>query len=191
MKNILKLLSVAVFTVLFSFTSVDKRVIVIDAGHGGNDNGVTHEELYEKDIVLDIAKKVQEHYKNSNVEIVLTRNDDTFVPLSERAEYINSLNPDMVLSLHINSAGNEGKKGMEIIVPRDTEKSNPLVEKIKETEVFKNAKVMDAGFVLLKKVKAPIAFLELGFLTNESDRNYLTSEKGQSEIVAAIIESIQ
>ncbi|MBV7441572.1 N-acetylmuramoyl-L-alanine amidase [Weeksellaceae bacterium TAE3-ERU29] len=191
MKNILKLLSLTVFTVLFSFTSVDKRVVVIDAGHGGQDNGVAHEEVYEKDIVLDIAKKVQEHYKNSNVEIILIRDDDTFVPLSERAEYINSLNPDMVLSLHINSSDNKNRNGMEIYVLKDKENSKQLVEKIKQTDIFKNAEVKNARFILLQKVKAPIAFLELGFLTNETDRNYLTSDKGQSEIVDALVQSIQ
>ncbi|MGG3644601.1 N-acetylmuramoyl-L-alanine amidase family protein [Bacillus wiedmannii] len=84
--------------------------IMLDAGHGGHDSGAVGNGLREKDIVLKIALKTQEILVNrfNNVEVHLTRYDDTFVTLSGRAAYANQKGVDAFVSIHCNSGGGYG-----------------------------------------------------------------------------------
>lgn len=81
-----------------------KKLIVIDPGHGGKDPGTISGKLYEKDIVLKLAKKIEKLSKNyKNIEVRLTRDKDIFLPLEERAVIANKLGGDLFISLHANS----------------------------------------------------------------------------------------
>ncbi|PGM50881.1 N-acetylmuramoyl-L-alanine amidase family protein [Bacillus thuringiensis] len=84
--------------------------IMLDAGHGAHDSGAVGNGLREKDIVLKIALKTQEILVNrfNNVEVHLTRYDDTFVTLSGRAAYANQKGVDAFVSIHCNSGGGYG-----------------------------------------------------------------------------------
>jgi N-acetylmuramoyl-L-alanine amidase len=69
----------------------EKKVIVIDASHGGHDFGATKDELNEKNLTSEIAKKIKDLFSNSNVEIHFTRTDDEFIALNDRTNLINNL----------------------------------------------------------------------------------------------------
>ena len=93
-----------------------RRVVVIDAGHGGKDPGATGTRgTKEKDITLaaslELAKVLRER---GDFDVVLTRTDDTFVPLSERSKKANDLDADLFVSLHCNSATNHREHGFEV-----------------------------------------------------------------------------
>lgn len=94
------------------------RTVVIDPGHGGRDPGAVGRFSYEKDLVLAIALKTKEYINNSynDVEVILTRNDDTFLGLFERAEIANKHQADLFISLHINAATNRQARGTETFV---------------------------------------------------------------------------
>lgn len=94
--------------------SVKKR-IVIDAGHGGHDPGaVGPNNLYEKDVVLDIALKLRDILAgNPNYEIFLTRDKDVFIPLEQRTAIANSKNADLFVSIHANASPRRAAKGIE------------------------------------------------------------------------------
>ena len=91
-------------------SAIDKNrefVLVIDAGHGNQDSGaIGTYNLKEKLVNLDLALGLADYLKKNRpqIKVVLTRNDDTFLPLEERAQLANSLNADMFLSIHTNSA---------------------------------------------------------------------------------------
>lgn len=91
------------------FASAAEYVIVIDAGHGGHDAGCVGRKAREKDIVLDVAKKLGEKLRSemSDVKVVLTRSDDRFIPLQERANIANRAGGDLFISLHVNSVAKE------------------------------------------------------------------------------------
>lgn len=92
-------------------------VVVIDPGHGGDDLGcVGKNGTYEKDLVLEISKKLEIFLLNKGYIVYLTREDDSFVELIERTEYANSLNADLFVSIHLNSAAVDGEyaEGYEI-----------------------------------------------------------------------------
>lgn len=199
MKKILALLSLCVVVVLLSFTSLNnKKLVVIDAAHGGQDNGATINELHEKDIVEQIAKKIFQKNDPSKVKIVLLRDTDNFISLEDRINTINELNPDLVISLHVNKAiSNNTTSGVEAYVSvnnshyeASTEQARKLIEAI-ANDKLQSRSVKQANFMVLRKSNCPSVSLELGFISNENDRKYITSEEGQNEIAANIIKSIQ
>jgi N-acetylmuramoyl-L-alanine amidase len=91
------------------------RRIVIDAGHGGHDPGTIGKGgLQEKDLVLDVALRVQRLVREElGAEVVMTRSTDVFVPLEERTAIANSKGADLFLSIHANSSRNPRAKGIE------------------------------------------------------------------------------
>ena len=92
-----------------------KKIIVIDPGHGGKDPGAISGKLYEKNIVFQLAKKIEKLSKNyKGIEVKLTRNKDIFLPLEERAAIANAMNGDLFISLHANSFKKGDVGGMEI-----------------------------------------------------------------------------
>lgn len=92
-----------------------KRKIVIDPGHGGKDPGaIGPNGLQEKDVVLDIALKVKEILKfDPQYEIILTRDNDIFIPLNERTEIANKYNADLFISIHANASPRTYARGVE------------------------------------------------------------------------------
>lgn len=81
-----------------------RKLVVIDPGHGGKDPGTVSDKLYEKDIVLKLAKKIEKLSRNyKNIEVRLTRDKDVFLALEERAVIANKLEGDLFISLHANS----------------------------------------------------------------------------------------
>ena len=88
--------------------------IVIDAGHGGRDPGAHANDLREAEVVLDIARRVAERLQaQPGVEVVMTRTDDTFVPLRARTALANEVGADLFLSIHANASRNAGAHGVE------------------------------------------------------------------------------
>ncbi len=89
--------------------------IVLDPGHGGKDPGaIGVGGIAEKDIVLKVAKKLAERLKKElGIEVVLTRHDDTFIPLEDRTAIANAQRADLFVSLHINASPNPDAKGLE------------------------------------------------------------------------------
>ena len=88
--------------------------IVIDAGHGGHDPGASANRVVEKELVLDIALRLEKLLKEQpGMEVVLTRRDDTFVELEERTAIANRQNADLFLSIHANVARNTRATGIE------------------------------------------------------------------------------
>lgn len=186
----LQFLALSVFSAAFlSFTPENKKLIVIDAGHGGTDIGTKRNGIYEKNIVLAIGKEIQKFNTAQNkYEVILTRDHDTDLPLNDRTALINKLNPEMVISLHINSSPRDEseRSGQEIYI-QNTEASRKLAEKI--AEKFNPCPILgERNLHILKDSKAPAILVELGFMNSTKDRNYLTSEIGQKEIARKITE---
>ena len=91
------------------------RRIVIDAGHGGKDSGAIGKNgLMEKTVVLDIAKKLNYLLKDAGYDTVMTRADDTFIPLPGRASIANQNNADLFVSIHANANRTRSLYGLEV-----------------------------------------------------------------------------
>jgi N-acetylmuramoyl-L-alanine amidase len=187
--------------VSFAFIKPDKSVprqinVVIDAGHGGNDFGATSNSIMEKEIVKQIANKINTLNSNENTIIHLTRNSDDFITLSDRTTIINRIKPDLVLSLHVNTSKNSNTSGMEFYVSKESnsyEKSNVIAENFKTKFLnsnYKVAEIKNGNFFILKNSEAPAVIMELGYLTNESDKKNLANNNTQIQIAKKIIECL-
>lgn len=121
-KNKLIVFAVLLLYILISgFSPVNspkKKVVVIDAGHGGKDSGALGLNSVEKDIVLSIALKVGGYIEKNmpNVEVIYTRKTDVFIPLHERANIANKNNADLFVSIHANSNSNTKAYGTDSFV---------------------------------------------------------------------------
>lgn len=198
--RILGLLSAAVLLlVCFAFRPLEeKKIIVIDAGHGGYDVGKDVYGFEEKQITETVAKQIKELNDDANIEIVLIRDGDISMELKERVSIINNLKPNLVISIHVNSNSNTMANGVQAYVPsneifkdKSKEMADIIVDKLAATGNLAKRNTTEAPFYLLKNANCPIMTLEIGFLTNEKDRNYITSAKGQNEIAAKILEAVK
>jgi N-acetylmuramoyl-L-alanine amidase len=91
--------------------------IVIDAGHGGHDPGAQANGVVESELVLDVSKRLQRLLSaHAGVEVVLTRSDDTFVPLEQRTAIANREHADMFLSIHANASRQTATRGIETYI---------------------------------------------------------------------------
>ena len=197
MKNKFKLVSVlgvmSIFLMLAFKPLNDKKVFVIDAGHGGKDHGASAGEVLEKDIVEKIANRIKALNKDENIEIVLLRENDNFMELKTRVEKINSIKPNLLISLHVNNSKNIDVNGVEAFVSKEnkfyeesSKHANGLLDEVSNGKLNKR-KVKEASLYVLKESNCPAVNLELGFLSNENDKEYLLSESGQTEIATQII----
>lgn len=189
--NMKRLLFIPILAAAFlSFKSVDKKIIIIDAGHGGNDMGATYDGVSEKQIVLAVASNIKQYNRSQDdFEIILTRDSDNSSTLADRTEMINKLNPEMVISLHINTSvvKDSPKKGHEIFT-QNSDASKALAQKI--SKKLGTCNIEEKNLHILRESKAPAVLVELGYLNNTEDRKYLTSEAGQKEVAKKFIEII-
>jgi len=201
MNNLFKFFGLCAAALCFAFASPDgepkKVTVVIDAGHGGKDWGAAHGRITEKAIVSEIAAKIREQNKDSEITIHLLRESDEFIELSDRVARINALKPDLVLSLHLNYVKGKPNAGMEFYVCEDAKehaKASAYAQML--SDKFEDAKfevdgIKNAPFYILKKSEAPVVVFEMGYLSSETDRAYLTDKDGQDVIVTTILEFIK
>lgn len=193
MKRTTQLLGIAILLLAFAFTPTAKKIVVIDVGHGGNDPGAQVGSALEKEVVMSIARKIQELNTNTNIEITLSRDQDQFKSLSERTQFINSLNPDLVISLHAGISNNPQLSGVNIFISNQNMKKNQsgaLALNLLYSINSEKVEIKKADFYVLKNSLAPAALVELGLLSNNEDRAYLTSEAGQKELAQSILNAI-
>ena len=200
MKTKMKLLVFAGVTAIFlsfAFKPIsDKKIIVIDAGHGGKDLGATIDGEQEKLIVENIAQKINKLNQNNTVEIILLRQGDNYLELKERIDKTNSINPSLFISLHINSSKNRDDNGTCAYVSNKNDFydqslyfAKNLLESMSGINLAKG-EVKDGNFYVIKNAKCPAVLLEIGYLSNPEDNKFISSENGQNEIAVKIFDFI-
>ena len=172
-------------------------IIVIDAGHGGEDPGkVGAKGTLEKDINLQIAKKVEEILENNGVQVVMTREEDVAEEskrgdMEKRVALINEIKPAITVSIHQNSYSNTSIKGAQVFYYTNSEASKQAASIMQEelrTIDSDNKRQMKSNdtFYLLKKTETPIIIVECGFLSNLQEEEKLATEEYQEQMATAI-----
>jgi N-acetylmuramoyl-L-alanine amidase len=198
MRKSLKIFIAIAALASLSFTAHNeprKIQVILDAGHGGADYGAKHEQFTEKEITAQIVGKIRAANKNENVDIQITRISDETISLADRAELINRIKPDLVLSLHVNYNKNSNASGFEIYTSKtdnaNNEKSTALAKQLADrlsTDLGTNNRgIKEAPFMILNKSESPAIIVELGFLSNPNDRVLLTGDSGQDLIAKTIL----
>ncbi len=170
--------------------------VVIDAGHGAHDPGTTGiSNTKEKDFNLSVALKLQALLeKESNIEVYLTRENDTYLTLDERAEFANKLQADLFISIHANSVLNAPKaNGTETYYYHDYSKELAAVihKNLLLGTGLADRKVKTAGFVVIKKTTMPAVLIEAGFLSNAGDEKALFNDSTQNRIAEQLLAGIK
>jgi len=181
-----------------------KKVIIIDPGHGGIDSGaIAINGHQEKDLVLEIAKEILKWNKmglNNRYDIYLTRYTDTLISLSDRAKLVNLLRSDIFISLHGNNANNPNAKGIEVYIHNSVHAQRQsvkiavyIMEQLNEKLGYKIRGVKKANFQVLRQTvnTCPAILIELGFLSNKDEANYLINKENKNAVALAILMSIK
>ncbi|KOS06252.1 hypothetical protein AM493_09570 [Flavobacterium akiainvivens] len=201
MKKPIRVLAAVAVAVGFAFAvpnvKTKKQVtVVLDAAHGGKDFGSQRAGFIEKEIAAAVSDKIQE--LNQDVEVVFyeTRPNDSFVSLGDRVKITNDIKPDLMISLHTNFTAKGDKSGVEVFfndVNDNADKSKQYADKLAEAFIAKQykAEVKRAPFYVLKYSQVPAIMLEMGYLSSEDDRKYLTTEDGQEAIAETVVEFVK
>lgn len=191
----------AILTASSSVSAAEKKyVVAIDSGHGGIDPGkIGVNGDLEKDINLQIAKRLKQYLEASDVQVIMTRDSDTglyseqdshkkMADMRTRCQLINDAAPDMVISIHQNSYHEEAINGGQVFYYKDSEHGKRLAEILQKRFDFvlgennrRKAKANDSYYLLLH-VRKPIVIVECGFLSNRQESALLVSEDYQDRL---------
>jgi N-acetylmuramoyl-L-alanine amidase len=148
------------------------KTVVVDAGHGGKDNGAYRG--YggaEKIATLDVAKRLERKLRESQLKTVMTRSSDVFIPLDERVEIENSQKNSIFVSIHFNDSRRRGVHGFETYY--NASNSRDLADRVQSKLMTitrsANRGVHFANFRVLRLAKYPAVLVECGFLSNRRE----------------------
>lgn len=167
------------------------KKVFIDPGHGGTDSGaVGVDNLLEKNINLQVAKKVEELLKKQGLDVKLSRYSDETVSLGSRTNNANAWKADCFISIHCN-AFNEKANGVETY--SHTSATNDLANRIHfellKTKAYSaNRGTKTANYYVLRNTSMRASLVELGFIDNKADAKFLT--QNQDELALGIAKGI-
>ncbi len=174
-------------------------LVVIDAGHGGQDPGANNGNVLEKDLNLAIALKLEELLKKNNIKTFMLRQDDTFVELYDRPFIANALKATLFVSIHHNAIDNKKISGTETLYYPETkgdpsftgEKFAKLVQEalLSKLNSVNRKTVARPGLVVLKYSEMPSILAEIGFVTNAAELKNLTNQEYQQKAADALSEA--
>ena len=167
-------------------------VLVVDAGHGGNDQGAAGRRSLEKDINLKVARRVCKRIRKKckGVEVIQTRPDDEFVTLDDRADMANFFGADLFISIHSNSARGWAEGTETFIHPSARGSRSERMARLIEQEYVRHGRksrgVKTANFAVLRGTRMPAVLTELGFISNRREERFMKSRKGQKRLARSI-----
>lgn len=166
--------------------SIYKKIIVIDAGHGGKDSGATAYGYKEKNMTLKIVQAAKNYFDNDpNYKVYYTRLSDTYPSLSARSDLANNVEADRFYSVHINSAGSSAtgtetlynSKGYKSTSGLTSYKWSAAIHPyIRSATGFKNRGLVNrTGLAVLRHTKTASTLTEIGFISNKSEAKKMNS----------------
>lgn len=185
-------------------------VILIDAGHGGIDGGTSSGPLLEKDINLEIGKRLYMVLRSHGYTAILNRSGDYALSddnrwlksrsrhlrdLAQRKELSEQVPASIVISLHVNWGRNAARRG-PLVLHQDEGQSAMLAfalqQALEDTYQLNMRRLPELGnpFYLLKHTDPPAVIVETGFISNPEDRSLLSSPRGQQRIAEALYSGI-
>ncbi|MBW8202078.1 N-acetylmuramoyl-L-alanine amidase family protein [Flagellimonas abyssi] len=207
MKNLLKNVSFVILVLkmcfIFGQESTAQKRIIIDVGHGGKDTGaIGINNIQEKDVVLSIADAILRlnNSLENPLDIYLTRYSDTLISLSDRTKLAKALKADLFVSLHCNHSDNPDARGIEVYASRKQEKFSKasvfigyqIERALCEAIGYESRGVKFANFQVLRETAdyCPAILMELGFLSNVDEAQYLMRKENVLAIALSILKKL-
>ena len=199
---------------VMEYMPVANKTIVLDAGHGGIDPGAMNKDktILEKDVNLEITKKLRDLLESSGATVIMTRDRDVSLyqedrnkttrqkyneNLKNRKKIINETNADIFVSIHLNAFEQSKYYGAQTFYPKGKEDGKELAQFIQDelkrvVDQDNDRKIKPRDDIyLLKNATMPSVLIECGFLSNEKESQLLADSKSQDKIAWAIYVGIQ
>ena len=194
MKTIARAFLAFVFCVISGpLMAANFRTVVIDAGHGGHDNGGQWGKVYEKHLALDTAVRVQNHLKRLGYQTVMTRRSDYFVSLPQRVAIGNKYRNAIFVSIHFNYTWKQHVSGLETFYySQEGQKlANQVQNSIVRFTRTNNRQAKFARYYVIRNSVLPAILVEGGFVSNEFERERMKTGEFREAIARGIVDGIQ
>lgn len=206
------LIFIIVFIIVFSAIAVQAAnlnaspksqfIVVLDAGHGGVDGGVSGKRYgaKESELNLEITKKLELTFKNAGFSVILTRDNSGGLygflgrgykkrDMQKRAEIIKNANPDLFISIHQNFFSDSSRRGAQAFFYND--KGKTLAAEVQKKlnampEATRDLSPLFGDYYVLRQANCPSCLIECGFLSNEKDEELLLSDGYREKIAQTI-----
>lgn len=168
-------------------------MVVLDAGHGGHDSGTTSRWAgREKDHTLSVVRRVQPKLQEAGFKTVLTRGDDTFIPLDTRARISNQQTNAIFVSIHFNDSPNSSVHGCEVYYQSRCSAgiAANVLKQMNALPGVADRGIRTANFRVLKKNQYPAILVECGFLSNPAEGRRCASGVFQEAAATAIVKGL-
>lgn len=171
-----------------------RRVVVIDAGHGGRDPGaVGIGGLQEKGVVMDISNQVARLLEQNGVQVVMTRQDDREIDLAPRVQLANRVNADIFVSIHANAIdmSRPDVNGIETYYySSGLRLAQTIHNSLLQGTGARDRRVRQARFYVLRHTSMPAVLLEVGFVTGAEDAPRLANAAYRTQLAQSIAQGI-
>jgi N-acetylmuramoyl-L-alanine amidase len=174
-------------------TSKSFKTVVVDAGHGGKDNGAYRSfGGAEKVATLDVATRVSRKLRESDFKVVMTRSSDVFVSLEERVAIENAQKNSIFVSIHFNDSRRRGIRGFETYYhsPTSVALASRIQSNLMTIPNSANRGVHHANFRVLRLAKYPAVLVECGYLSNRREGGEARDSDYREALAEKIAEAI-
>ena len=174
-------------------TSRSFRTVVVDAGHGGKDNGAYRKfGGAEKIATLDVATRLARKLRESDLKIVMTRSTDVFIPLEQRVAIENAQKNSIFVSIHFNDSRRRGIHGFETYyhAANSYDLANRIQSKLMTIPHSANRGVHTANFRVLRLANYPAVLVECGFLSNRLEGGQARDAEYRETLADRIAEAV-
>ncbi|HSI63623.1 MAG TPA: N-acetylmuramoyl-L-alanine amidase, partial [Candidatus Saccharimonadia bacterium] len=165
------------------------ETVVIDAGHGGNDEGTKWYHVAEKDVTLAVSKHLAGILRAKGITVEETRTDDRYVALADRAAMANRTRNSLLVSIHFNSSRESSTRGFQTYHFFGSPSSKLVAQSIQASLVedlgTPSRGVMKNDFAVLTRTNDLAVLVECGFISNKSEAMYFASKEGQHDLAEA------
>ena len=184
--------------------SLVRGVIVIDAGHGGMDGGVSYGNMIEANINLENSRELKSILEDRGYKVVMTRDSTNSLAgkksedMKKRKDIILKCKPDLVVSLHVNKYSDSRRRGVQVFYD-DTKKNQDVGERFQHlinSNVNKkyagrdDLKSLGGDYYICKCTPYPAVIIECGFISNEGDRKLLNDSSYRTHLLTTIADGI-
>ncbi len=181
-----------------------KKLIMLDAGHGGSDPGalgtLNGKTINEKDLTLAITYKVKAILESNGYKVAMTRTGDTLPTLAQRPEMANNKDCALFVSIHINSATSEEANGTEVFFSEENnddkygvtsqEFATNVLEGMLKYLKSRDRGVRMANWAVTRRANMPAVLLEVGFISNAKELKLMCTDDYQNKAATGIAEGI-
>lgn len=183
--------------------SNNNYIITIDPGHGGKDPGTSYKNILEKNINLEISKKLKIELEKKSYKVYLTREGDYDLSkpnaisrkksdFDNRIKLINEVKSNMYLSIHLNYLSDSRYSGAQVFYNKDNQELAEIIQKELNKRTNSNRQIKQIpDLYMYKRLNIPGVLIECGFISNSNERIKLQDNKYQLLIADSIADAIE